>query len=346
MKSASANTVSKTDTVTLRDKPSPNMIASFKDHVRKTGQPETYSLITTKQAFDLDNAEILAEFQVDRKKREDLRAVPCPICSPTSPKYLAGYLVWFPQERVIRAIGRECGKRINEKWDREQYAFKKRQQQEAREEYLEANLHLLPNLLLDYSAELARADAQETVWLAMRRENPAIAQYLRSGMRSGYLSVSERLNSRSGIAMTTSAGASKFREVRIGFCVGQSFVASKNELAKKLKQQLEMLSLFDFGNEPNRCFLAICDMTTAEMEKAERAIKRSKVVLDQARSRLDDFESFFSSQNIDLINQWAGHPSSELNFQLEIANNGNRFKVRSHEFGYTEIDLTTISLTQ
>lgn len=334
------------DTVTLSQKPSPNTIASFKDHVRKTGQPETYRLTTVSQAFDLDDAEILAEFQIDRMRRDDLQGAPCPICSPSSPKYLAGYLVWFPKEHVIRAIGRECGKRISDRWAREQYAFKKRQQQQACERFLEGNLHLVPMLLSEYSIELKRAEAQEAVWMAMRRENPAITQTLRSAMQSGQLTAAEKICSISGTSLRTSSGTSTFREVRIGFCVGQSFVASRYEHAKKLETQSGLLRLFDFGKEPDDCILPICAMTTSEMEKAERAIKKSRKLLISTREKLDDFEKFFSPGNISIINRWAEHPSAPLQFKLTLSNNGKRLKAQSQEFGYTEISVADTSVTQ
>lgn len=92
-------------------RPSDNVISAFLEHVRKTGQPETFPTICrTKPEPDSRPVFLRHGIDVDRKLRPEGDAAPCPICSPRAPKYLHnGYLVWFPSESVIRSIGPECG---------------------------------------------------------------------------------------------------------------------------------------------------------------------------------------------------------------------------------------------
>ncbi len=95
-------------------KPSKDIIQDFLKHVRETGHPETYCFITrvppSKNAIPV----VLCRFDVERKKRLDLDMAPCSICSPYHPKCLENmYLVWYHEEGTIRAIGPECGKKLN-----------------------------------------------------------------------------------------------------------------------------------------------------------------------------------------------------------------------------------------
>ena len=93
-----------------RFRPTEDDIARFLDHVRRTGQPETFPTICRTTPSALSRPVFLRKFSVERSRRPDGDEAPCPICSPNDPKYLHdAYLVWYPDEGVIRAIGPECG---------------------------------------------------------------------------------------------------------------------------------------------------------------------------------------------------------------------------------------------
>ena len=93
-----------------RFRPTEDEVARFLDHVRRTGQPETFPTICRTTPSALSRPVFLRKFSVERSRRPDGDEAPCPICSPNDPKYLHdAYLVWYPDEGVIRAIGPECG---------------------------------------------------------------------------------------------------------------------------------------------------------------------------------------------------------------------------------------------
>jgi len=263
----------KVEVIALPSKPSPNDVESFKHHVRSTGCPETFPSITTARATNLDGAEILAEFPIDRKKRPNLDEAPCPICSPNSPKFLSGYLVWFPGEKCIRAIGKECGARINNKWDRAKKAFKERQKQENRERFLEENLWKVPSLIEELQKEHHRSLTHKGIWSNFRKKCPTVTQALRNGMAKGYLTVSRARSSTSGTSTVSSSGHSQFVEIRIGSVVGHTAVKGRFEHHRSSVEPLETLAAINHGDDCEKVFLAICDMNLREHQAVERIIK-------------------------------------------------------------------------
>lgn len=96
-----------------REKPSSYEVERFAQHVRKTGQPETFDKIERNPPPENSTPVVLRKFDVDRKLRPNGDEAPCAICSPFHPKCLHDMLlVWYPEEGVIRAIGPECGQRL------------------------------------------------------------------------------------------------------------------------------------------------------------------------------------------------------------------------------------------
>ena len=93
-----------------RFRPAESVVQLFLEHVRRTAEPETFPTISHSMPRADSRPIFLRRFDVDRKKRPNGDMAPCPICSPNDAKFLNnGYLVWYPDEGVIRAIGPECG---------------------------------------------------------------------------------------------------------------------------------------------------------------------------------------------------------------------------------------------
>lgn len=176
-------------TVTLKFKPSPFDVELFKAHVRRTGCPETYTSISTSEPPSLIDAEILCEFQINKKKRPERDAAPCPICRPTAPKFLSGYLVWFPNEMCIRAVGKECGRKYYHKWGQAISAHKHREREARIEVFLEEELQLVPALSAELNSIHSVLENQRRIWAELRRKSPEVVEVLRAAMRFGYLTV-------------------------------------------------------------------------------------------------------------------------------------------------------------
>lgn len=90
--------------------PGDDLTRAFQEHVQRTGQPETFPSITTSRP-PKDGA-VVALFhpiRIPRGKRPLGDMAPCPICSPSSPKFLdRGTLIWCEGSLGIYAVGPEC----------------------------------------------------------------------------------------------------------------------------------------------------------------------------------------------------------------------------------------------
>lgn len=89
-------------------------MAAFRKYVDRTGCPETFELISTAQPPR--GGEIVAlhhPIDINPKQRPDGGKAPCPICSPSTGKYLAGgTLIWCSETKAIYAIGPDCSTSI------------------------------------------------------------------------------------------------------------------------------------------------------------------------------------------------------------------------------------------
>lgn len=334
------------DTIRIRSQPAPTDIERFKQHVKQTGCPETYPLISTSQPISLSDAIILSEFQIDRKKRPNLDEAPCPVCSPSSPKFLAGFLVWFPSEMCIRAIGRECGRKLSYNWDATIRRYKLEQKELQREQFLEAELWKVPAIISKLEQELIRAKNHKVIWKEMRSRAPNVVQHLRSSMARGYLTIARKRSGKSGTATVTSLGASQYYELKIGSVSGQAAVSSQFNLEPKITMTINQLKSISQGDDRENTFLTMCDMASREKIASERVIKQAKLALSRLKAKNNDFEAFFDKENLDTINQWSMDENSPFKFCLSIVNKGKALAIEIIDGPWEVVSLTNMMRSQ
>lgn len=93
-------------------RPDETFVENWKDHTSETGRPEAFENVSTVRPFDMAGVVVLSgELKVPIIRREDQALVPCPLCSPNSPKFGVGRMVWFPSEKTVLFIGHDCAKR-------------------------------------------------------------------------------------------------------------------------------------------------------------------------------------------------------------------------------------------
>lgn len=83
----------------------------FEAFARQSGAPETFPGLSTMHPPDEGEIAILSdEISLARSARPNRDAIPCPVCSPRSPKWLdGGRLIWCGATRAIYLIGPTCG---------------------------------------------------------------------------------------------------------------------------------------------------------------------------------------------------------------------------------------------
>ncbi|WP_193748886.1 hypothetical protein [Leisingera sp. ANG-Vp] len=306
--------------------------------MKETGQPETFTTITTSKAENLEEAKILWKFTLDRKKRPNWDEAPCPICSPVSPKYLSGFLVWFPKENCIRAIGKECGRTLDKNWHREVRAFKIREEDEARRQYILQKLHTVPQLISEFETELATAKRQHSVWRDLKDRCPAIVQHLRDNMGED-LRVSRRSRNKT---LSSSNGTSNYYETRIGKAQGYAAVRRDFPNVREIKSSIEHLEAISHGSNSHEISVRLQVMSKKEQRAIEKVIKLSETKLDRVKQRRHDFLSFFSDANIETINRWATDQNTSMYFTMKLNKNRKCLEVSCQEFSLETIRLRTI----
>jgi hypothetical protein len=170
-----------------RSRPSESDIALFLDHVRETGEPESFPGICRTKPPRASRPIFLRRFDIDRKKRRDGQMAPCPICSPNDSKFLhGGYLAWYPDEGVIRAIGPECGDTVfgGTAYAEAKETFDREERERRAVEFLEKNLHKALAMIAALEAIRSAAIEADRLYAELKRRAP-IAQRVLRGIRTG-----------------------------------------------------------------------------------------------------------------------------------------------------------------
>ncbi|MGK9261998.1 hypothetical protein KXS15_13705 [Sinorhizobium meliloti] len=92
-------------------RPAQEFIDRWRQHTAETGSPETFTDVsTTKPKRSAAVILLSEEIRVPTPLRAGGEKVPCPLCSPTSPKFGTGRMAYFPDDRSVRFIGHRCAK--------------------------------------------------------------------------------------------------------------------------------------------------------------------------------------------------------------------------------------------
>lgn len=93
-------------------RPTTDFVRRWHSYIEQTGRPEAFECVSTDKPMASDGMCLLSDdVRVPVQKREGGSMVPCPICSPGSPKFAIGRMAWFPAERAVRFIGHDCAAR-------------------------------------------------------------------------------------------------------------------------------------------------------------------------------------------------------------------------------------------
>lgn len=92
-------------------RPRAEFVERWRRHIEKTGDPAGFTSVSTDKPPRTAQVILLsADIKVPVGKRGGER-VPCPLCSPTRPKFETGRMAWFPEDQAVRFIGHTCAAR-------------------------------------------------------------------------------------------------------------------------------------------------------------------------------------------------------------------------------------------
>ncbi|WP_454683513.1 hypothetical protein [Ancylobacter moscoviensis] len=297
--------------------------------------PETFSGLYWGKIDRDEGFIILKRFEIERKKRADGKLAFCPRCCQHD-KYRKGDLAWFPRLMVCAAIGNCCAG--HEAGTTAAKEFKAKKDRDARENYLLEHLPLMA-AKLDAVAQLEPvAVAAGEIYRQFRREVPKVHSQLRAAKANygGNLVVSRVLRTDDAEDESDYVGPAGFgrrsgvetQETTLGLMAGQIALirdfAPERELTM-VRRQLESVG-FSFTDEDAVDFI---------LRNSERELKVALVILQSADeghaklvSRLREFWSFFTPENIGLIHAYGIHEDSPINVQAGYSVKSGRVDVR------------------
>ena len=312
-------------------RPSGLVIERFLQHVRETGQPETFpSIDTSKPPRDADMV-FLKRFPINRARRPDLDMVPCPICSPNSPKYLDGILAWYPAEGVIRAIGHECGDSYFE-GDRHRDAarqYQEEQQRIAAEDFLLENVSKVPIMRRAVAALMPAANEARQLHCHFRRRALDIHKCLRRIWHEAdgrlEVGIETEMSGEGPRGIQTSTGGGRSYSVeQFGSLAGSEMLLCNYNPVKELWNVDSLLRDTDFG-EGDSAQEKICEISPESLNCHVNNIRSAERSFKNAFDRLNNFRNFFSVRQFDALNKWGQHPKNL--FSLKASTNKGRFSL-------------------
>lgn len=274
------------------------MRSAFLEHVKATNEPETFPGLAHSKPprkgapFLL----IVKDFRVDVARRPGGEMIPCAACG-TKKKFVIGSLAYYPEERVLRVIGNDCG---DERRTEANAEYKERTAHKANSEYL---LSMLPQV----GGHIAR----------MEKLRPAIehAQALSVQLRqraSAFCKVLLKEIKEGGEVLTRyqfaedADGRDASHRVPVHRITGASFMRPSFEPNTKLRLVSARLYACHFGDE-EQCLEWLVDHADNHEELAKMVIMLRTAIqgLDEVVDLLGVTRAFLTADNMRGIDRWA-----------------------------------------
>lgn len=291
------------------------VIAAFKDWLKETGRPEDFPQISTSRPpKDTDLSLLHGPFRVNRSLRPDGALVPCPICQPTSPKFLEGYLVWCQASKAIYAIGIECGQGYFGKGafsQAEADLLRKNHDRKIEDELIE-RLPFVPALLAWATAWTAAASESDQLARDFKRRCPTLFTHLKTALRGGG-DLTIQVES-TGLFASRTVGVEVVHRIR-----GGVWLAGSPDLSKRLGMLKRQLESIDFGHDPDAVYLRLADFGQKELKDAHRWLLSCLKAIDYLHPRLIAGAQFLSAENLAGVEKWANHPQINLRVRAQRA---------------------------
>lgn len=289
--------------------PTPQLLAEFRKWVEETGEPHAWYLHDPSTPPRDQDFEELLRFEIPEKLHPRVGKAPCPICSPTAPKYFEGALAWFPKEGVFRAIGRECA-RSHFGVERYNAAIALRRNKEAKGRAEDFLLDALPRLA-GFRDEVARlesvaGDVDSVRQLFWRHSSKTACQSLARLSQGGQLIVQESRE----IQGTDAYGKSQQRRetlVVATFAVsGIGFLSSKGSILAMARNAATALEELPAIRDPEEALQFVCNLLTddrlLQTEKLLRSINRE---VEALREAIGEARACIEPENLAALSDWS-----------------------------------------
>lgn len=316
-------------------RPSDTVVQSFRDHVRRTGSPETFPTIERSPPPKDSQPVILTRFDVDPEKRPRLDYAPCAICSPFKPKAIHNLaLVYYPDEGVIRVIGPECSKDLKNY----KIAFDVFDDDKNRKTYENIIEHKLPNInQINNSMEELRVacDEAERIHKKISKFGGVLTKTLRKASKdNGRLSLDvnqEKDDKSKSISEIGPAGyssqfggkGSKTSRIDFGPMPGEEIFRSHFAPAKKAAILSGMVKGMPLCGDSNEAFEWLCsNEDLADLERVSTDIKNVESEFGKIKRSINACREFIDSGFLTRLHSWGQHPDNDFQLDIELFSSG------------------------
>lgn len=307
-------------------KPPPEFVERFKQHVEKTGEPESFEGLYYQKISKDEEFVKLAGFVVSPKKRRDGKKADCPMCSPN--KYFEGLLVYLPRLEAVAAIGHCCANKENMAKAKAEYDRKVKSDIEI--EYLLQNIPLVPSCVSICDSLMPCATQANITYREFKRSKAGVWKAL-SGLKKigGRLYVTEEISRNPTLEGGPSglrgrgSNAADTRDIDFGALQGLTVFNSSFDPVGGLKCIMDLLSAFDHGKDEDDALSYVADLESNidELDYAFDALHGAGKLFRKLRSELEDYSRFFLTDNLARLAGWMSHELNNspltLNFREE-----------------------------
>tara|TARA_R100000365_G_C2746816_1_gene76255 strand:- start:418 stop:1488 length:1071 start_codon:yes stop_codon:yes gene_type:complete len=300
--------------------PSQYIREKFLQHVRDTGQPDSWEHHDpSRPPRDKDYIEVLT-FGVPEQLREKVGMASCPICSPLSPKYFEGVLAWFRHEGVLRAIGHECAKGHfgNRVVDDARRGGIEHDRVERAQDFLIDYLPKVTALRNEISAlqEVCR-DIEHLKQSFYRRLGKTTCQKIARDGASGELPITIEVK----IMMADRFGKEREAwtpQIVESFPVnGLNFLKQRFSAVGQVQNTLLALGKVRAADPYEALEFVTEELTTNEyLFEAETLARASEAELQKLRKIVSDAKAFFEPANLESLSRWTLHEMAEVPIEI------------------------------
>ena len=272
--------------------------SAFVDHLRATNEPETFPGLAHHKPprKDAPFLLIVKDFTVDVARRPGGEMIPCSACGK-SKKFATGSLAYYPEERVLRVIGNNCGddRRIEANAE-----YKERTAQKANSEFL---LTTLPEVS-GYIARMERlrpvAEHAQALSTQLRKRASAFCKVLMTEIKEGgeILTRYQQVEDADGRDAT--------HRVAVHRITGVGFMRPSFEPGTKLTLVSARLYACHFGDEEQSLeWLVQHADDHEELAKMVIVLRSAIKGLDEICDLLAVARAFLTADNMRGIDRWA-----------------------------------------
>jgi len=275
------------------DAPGRELVESFLTHLRETGEPESFPLIsTTHPPKDGDIVPLALNLMVPGNRRALWKLAPCPICSATSPKWgRRGTLIWCQNTKAIYAIGPKCYGTLwaDGRLDREINRLRRTQSEHE-------NLEALQSAV--------RSADEQLDWIARHRATAARAAQLHAEFARGAPKI------RGAIARALKGSLTAAGQIR-----GQGFIRGVWKLTEKLQEAERIWLELKLGAVGEELQQTAEELAPRVVGQRLGEVGKAKLAMQHVYDRMNEAAAFLTPANMRALGAWGSGEDAPIRFR-------------------------------